>query len=190
MNKLTSKFYLVGIKGNGMSALAGILYDLGYEVVGSDNENYYYTEKNLNKIKCLKFDVNNITKDYFYIISNAYDEKNIEVNEIIKFQYMYMYYSEFIEYFFKGIKIGISGTHGKTTTTSICSKFLEDEKICALIGDGTGNGKNKENFIIEACEYKDTFLNYNLIPPLTSNTCPVTYEASSDAKNNAALAIS
>ena len=41
------KYYLVGIKGAGMSALALILNDLGYEVIGyDDNKNHEFTEDN------------------------------------------------------------------------------------------------------------------------------------------------
>ena len=56
------KYYLVGIKGTGMSALALTLHSLGYEVIGSDKEEKYFTEKELkNKnIKILSFNRENI----------------------------------------------------------------------------------------------------------------------------------
>jgi len=160
------KYWLVGIKGTGMSALACILSSLNYEVLGSDVKDYYFTEKALrsSNIKYFEFNKNNIRNNNkcFYIISNAYDKSNVEVNEIINKEYKYMYYSEFINYFFKGIKIGISGMHGKTTTTSMCVKLFEDERICALIGNGTGIGMdNYKYFIFEACEYRNNFLKYD-----------------------------
>ena len=37
-------YHFVGIKGTGMSALAGILHDLGYEVQGSDKPDHFFTE--------------------------------------------------------------------------------------------------------------------------------------------------
>lgn len=40
-------YYLIGIKGTGMSALAQILFDLGYEVMGSDKPDHFFTEKPL-----------------------------------------------------------------------------------------------------------------------------------------------
>ena len=44
------KYYLIGIKGSGMSTLAQILYDLGYEVSGyDDNTDYKFTEEGLIK---------------------------------------------------------------------------------------------------------------------------------------------
>ena len=163
MNKLTSKFYLVGIKGTGMSSLALILKDMNNDVVGSDNSTYYFTEDNLiNKnIKYYEFNKNNITGDHYYIIGNAYNYDNIEVKEIVDKKYEYMYYSDFIESYFDK-KIGISGTHGKTTTTSICAKFLEDFNISYLIGNGEGKGcLNYNYFLFEACEYKNNFHKYS-----------------------------
>ena len=44
-------YYLIGIKGTGMSALACFLHDLGYEVKGSDVERHFFTEKGLNERK-------------------------------------------------------------------------------------------------------------------------------------------
>ena len=72
-----------------------------------------------------------------------------------------MYYHEFIEFFFKKNKIGICGSHGKTTTTKVIAKVLEDKNICYLSGDSSGKGtKNYEYFVLEACEYKNHFLSY------------------------------
>ena len=40
-------YYFIGIKGSGMSALACVLYDLGYEVTGSDKTEHFFTEEEL-----------------------------------------------------------------------------------------------------------------------------------------------
>ena len=81
------KYYFVGIKGTGMSALALCLKENGEMVIGSDNDKYYFTENNLNKAKIpiFNFNKNNINKynSYVFIISYAYNENNNEeVNEI------------------------------------------------------------------------------------------------------------
>lgn len=157
------KFHLIGIKGTGMSALASILKDLGYEVTGSDVEEEYFTSKKLQakEISYTLFDANNITDDKIYIASSCYDRENVEVKEVLDNNYLFYYYHDFIEMFFIN-KIGISGTHGKTTTTSLITKLFEKEKIAYLIGDGTGGGiKGYDHFIFEACEYKNHFLKYN-----------------------------
>lgn len=44
---MVMKYFLVGIKGTGMSALAQILNDLGYEVEGSDKPDHFFTEQAL-----------------------------------------------------------------------------------------------------------------------------------------------
>ena len=58
-------YYFIGIKGTGMSALASLLHDLGYEVKGSDVERHFFTEKGLIErgIEILTYNEDNITKD-------------------------------------------------------------------------------------------------------------------------------
>ena len=147
-----------------MSSLCGILQDLNFDVIGSDSNENYFTNSALKArgIEIKAFNLENIKGDRVYIISRAYNkDNNIEVRKIIENGFVYYYYNEFIEKFFKGIKIGISGTHGKTTVTKMVSHFLSDFKICSLIGDSTGYGEeNYKYFILEACEYKNTFLEY------------------------------
>lgn len=156
------KYYLVGIKGSGMSALASMLNDLGHEIVGSDLEENFGFELGIKKrnIKILPFNFKNITAEYIYIISNAYGEEHEEVKVIKEKGYKHYYYHEFIASL-KGIHIAISGTHGKTTTTKMIVDLLKDEKIAYIIGDGTGGAvKDYKYLIYEACEYKDHFLSY------------------------------
>lgn len=158
------KFHLIGIKGTGMSALAAILQDLGCDVTGSDVEEDFFTSKKLyeKNIKISNFDKKNIYDDKIYIASSCYSEENIEVSEVKMRNLPFFYYHEFINHYFRGIKIGVSGSHGKTTTTSMIAKLFEDHKISYLIGDGSGYGeKDYKYFIFEACEYKDHFINYS-----------------------------
>lgn len=157
------KYYLVGIKGTGMAALAQLLYDEGYYVTGSDSKENYFTESLLiNKgIQIKEFNKINITCEYYYIIGNAYDLENCEVSEIISKNFDYSYYHEFIGNMNDKQLIAVSGTHGKTTTTSFIADLL-DYKCSYIIGDGSGAGYNKNNlFVLEACEYKEHFLKYN-----------------------------
>jgi UDP-N-acetylmuramate--alanine ligase len=158
------KFHLIGIKGTGMSALASILKDLGHDVTGSDVEEDFFTSKKLKEkgIEALAFNKNNIVKDRVYIASTCYDQENEEVDMVYKKKLPFYYYHDFIGKFFKNKRIGISGTHGKTTTTSLIAKIFEDKDIAYLIGDGNGGAKpNYDYFIFEACEYQNHFLNYN-----------------------------
>ncbi len=162
MNKCINRYFLVGIKGTGMSALACYLKDLGHTVIGSDvDENFGFETEMINKqIEIYAFSKNNIKPTYIYIIGNAYNEENIEVQEIIKEGYKYYYYHEFISTL-PGIKIGVCGTHGKTTTTHFLKELLKREDIAYIIGNGSGKAlKNYKYLIFEACEYQDHFLSY------------------------------
>lgn len=154
------KFYLVGIKGTGMSALAQYLHDFNHDVIGSDVGDYYFTEEALIKknILPLTFNISNLREDYIYIISHAYNDTNIEVQEIKKKGYEYYYYNEFIGKHLNKFTICISGTHGKTTTATFVRSMLNND-ISYIIGDGSGGGKGLE-LLLEACEYKDHFLAY------------------------------
>lgn len=150
-----------------MSALALILNDLGENVLGSDVEDYYLTEEALleNNIEILNFNINNLKKDYTYIIGNAF-LKHFETVFVKEMKYRYFIYQDFInEYFDESFrKIAVSGTHGKTTTTKIISDIFKTsgQKINTLIGDGTGFGnKDNKTLLFEACEYRKHFLSYS-----------------------------
>lgn len=160
------KYFFVGIKGTGMSALAQILSDLGYEVSGSDKKEHYFTEQALIEkgIKIFEFDKNNIQEDMIIVQGNAFKDTHEEIiraNELGLKIYSYQEMVGKLTTMFKTITI--AGCHGKTTTTSMLSHVFNNIKGCNyLIGDGTGYG-NKENeyFALEACEYKRHFLSYN-----------------------------
>jgi len=161
------KYYFVGIKGTGMSALDLCLKDMGEMVIGSDKEQYFFTEDKLNsnKIPIFKFNKKNIAKynNHIFIIGYSYNENNNEeVEEIVNKGYEYYYYSDFINMYFNKIKIGVSGTHGKTTTSTLLKTMFDEEQVSYIIGDGNGKGNpNYKYLIFEACEYRYHFINYN-----------------------------
>ena len=74
-------YYFIGIKGSGMASLATILYDLGYEVAGSDIDKYIFIEDELRNrnIPIYSFNKENIKDGYDVIIGNAFDDTNEEV---------------------------------------------------------------------------------------------------------------
>lgn len=157
-------YYFIGIKGTGMASLAAMLYDLGYEVCGSDLEKHFFTEDELVKrgIKIYSFDPNNIKEEYTVIIGNAFLEDFPEVIEARKKCKCYRYH-EFLGELMKDYKsISICGSHGKTTTTTICkSIFSKFSKTGYLIGDGEGYlEKDSEFLCVESCEFRRHFLSY------------------------------
>ncbi len=160
------KYFFIGIKGSGMAGLAILLKDLGNEVVGSDISDYIYTEDALleNGISIYNENEFRLSKRYTYIIGNS-KRNTTEANRVYDKEYEYYYYNEFLNKLELGKKIVISGTHGKTTTCSLLSQILQDSSF--VIGDGSGRGIYDSNyFIIEGCEYKENFLNYDDIEVL------------------------
>ncbi|MCD7948840.1 MAG: Mur ligase domain-containing protein [Erysipelotrichaceae bacterium] len=159
-------YYFIGIKGSGMASLATILFDLGYEVAGSDIDKYIFIEDELRKrdIPIYSFNKDNIKDGYDVIIGNAFDDSNEEVRaakanpNVITHTY-YDFLGQMMEDY---ISIGIAGTHGKTTTTGMAYHLFKDyDKTSVLIGDGTGHAvKDSKYFIAETCEYQDHFLHY------------------------------
>ena len=77
------KYYFIGIKGAGMSALAVILKQLGYEVKGSDLDKHFFTEKELinNNIEMTPYSESNITKDLTIIKGSSITEDNVELKK-------------------------------------------------------------------------------------------------------------
>lgn len=159
-------YYFIGIKGTGMSALAEILYDLGYEVKGSDVERHFFTEKGLidRGIEILPYNEDNITKDMTIIRGNAIKDDHPElIRAEVKGLKIYKYEEMVAKLTKMFTTTTIAGCHGKTTTTAMLHHVLNNlAGSNCLIGDGTGYA-NKENkyFVLEACEYKRHFLAYH-----------------------------
>lgn len=159
------KFFFVGIKGTGMSALAILMQELGYEVLGSDKDEHFFTEEELlkNNIKILNFSKNNIKRDYIIVKGNTFNEDHEEIKEAIRLNLTIYSYQEMIRIITDKFNlIAISGSHGKTTTTKMFATSFDEFGINFLIGDGTGKGtKDNKYFALEACEWKRHFLEYN-----------------------------
>ncbi|MDD6468181.1 MAG: UDP-N-acetylmuramate--L-alanine ligase, partial [Erysipelotrichaceae bacterium] len=160
-------YYFIGIKGTGMASLATILFDLGYEVSGSDLEKHFFTEEQLVErgIPIYPFSSDNIKDGMTVIIGNAFADDFEEVkaalqNPTVKAYRYHVFLGELLK---KYHSICIAGSHGKTTTTSMMSSMLNHSIPTAfLIGDGTGHiTKESQYFVLEACEYRRHFLAYH-----------------------------
>ncbi|MCJ8009581.1 UDP-N-acetylmuramate--L-alanine ligase [Lederbergia wuyishanensis] len=158
-------YHFVGIKGSGMSALAQILHDMGYNVQGSDVGKYFFTQAALedSKIKILPFQRENIKSGMTVIAGNAFPDTHEEIDEALSQGIPVIRYHAFLgEFMKKFTSIAVTGSHGKTSTTGLLSHVIGGAKPTSfLIGDGTGSGvKNSEYFVFEACEYRRHFLSY------------------------------
>ncbi len=158
-------YYFIGIKGSGMSALAQVMHELGYNVTGSDKPDHFFTQVELEKkgIKLLDFNPDNLTKDMIVVQGNAFNDDHPEVVRAKELGLKIYTYQEMIDEITHNTKlIAISGCHGKTTTTTMMSTVFENLGINYLIGDGTGYAsKGNDYFALEACEFKRHFLSYN-----------------------------
>ena len=158
-------YYFIGIKGAGMSALAVILKKLGNTVMGSDIDKHFFTEEELinNNIPIYSYDSSNIKENFIIIRGASIKEDNIELIRAKELNLKIYEYNEMVAELTKKFKtICIAGCHGKTTTTNMFSLALKTKGIAYLIGDGTGDAKEKDTyFALESCEYKRHFLLYH-----------------------------
>lgn len=158
--------HFVGIKGSGMSSLALILHEKGYQVQGSDVEEYFFTQRDLEKaaIKLLPFDKANIQPEMVIIQGNAFPDTHEEIVRAKELGLKVTRYHDFIGQFIQPYtSIAVTGSHGKTSTTGLLSHVLSGIRPTSfLIGDGTGHGEpDAEFFSFEACEYRRHFLAYS-----------------------------
>ncbi|MGB2991929.1 MAG: UDP-N-acetylmuramate--L-alanine ligase [Paenisporosarcina sp.] len=159
-------FHFTGIKGSGMSSLAQILHDAGNQVQGSDIDKHFFTEDPLRKrgIKISTFNASNIQEGMTVIAGNAFKddhEELIRANEIgVEVIRYHIFLGNLMNQY---TSIGITGSHGKTSTTGLMSHVLSGYAPTSyLIGDGTGHGESQaEFFAFEACEYRRHFLAYH-----------------------------
>lgn len=165
-NQENKLHHFVGIKGSGMSSLALVLFEKGYRVQGSDVDEYFFTQRDLEKvgITILPFNADNIAKDMIVIAGNAFPDTHEELVRAKELGAEIIRYHDFIGRFIQPYtSVAVTGSHGKTSTTGLLSHILTGiAPTSYLIGDGTGHGDpDAEFFAFEACEYRRHFLAYS-----------------------------
>lgn len=171
--KKYNTIHFIGIGGISMSGIAETLKNLGINVTGSDASSSEITDRlishgidvtignNLNKIKNADLIV------YTAAISKD-DPELVEATRLNKKTCERAVFLGKLTESFKET-IGISGTHGKTTTTSLVSLcfikagFDPNVQVGALLKQLNGNYRigNSEYLILEACEYVESFLHFH-----------------------------
>ena len=161
------KYYCIGIKGTGMSTLAQILHDLGNEVSGYDDaKGHKFTQNGLEKRNIpIYYDHNHpIDKDTIVTYSVAFKEDHEEMKRVRNLGLIIKKYSELMGDVINLFEtIGVSGTHGKTTTSSLIRHLLEETLGCNYFigaGDGYAN-KNNKYFVVESDEFNRHFTYYH-----------------------------
>lgn len=169
------KYYCIGIKGSGMATLAEILYDLGNSVSGYDDYKLYkFTQEGLDKrgIKIYYDSTHEIDKDTIVTYSKAFSMDHPEIKRVHNLGLKVIEYNELLGKLSSEFKtIGVSGTHGKTTTSTMISHVLSETKGCNyFIGDGSGFAdKKNELFTLESCEFNRHFLAYHPYYAIVTN---------------------
>lgn len=166
--------HFIGIGGISMSALAEICLNKGYNVSGSDSQESPMTEKLRSQGAKIYIGQKkeNITDDINMVVyTAAIHPDNEELVAARKANKLIVNRAAFLGQIMREYKnsIAVSGTHGKTSTTSMLSAIFEYANLdpTILVGGNLsmigGNVKigHSENFITEACEYVDSFLNFN-----------------------------
>jgi len=167
--------HFIGIGGIGMSGIAEILINLGYDVSGSDLKSSEQT-KRLESLGAKIFTghfPSNISDYHVVITSSAIDPNNPEIIEARKRRIPIIHRSEMLAELVR-LKhgIGIAGTHGKTTTSSMLASVLSDGGMnpTAIIGGKVFNfGSNAragegQYIVFEADESDGSFL--KLLPSI------------------------
>ena len=171
--KKYKNIHMIGIGGVSMSGIAAILKNWRFNVTGSDWAHSETTDK-LNKMGIpvtIGHSIEDVKKSDVVVYSAAIKKDDPEMIEAQKNNIPTIERADFLGEITRCFKdtICISGTHGKTTTTSMVSLcFLEaltdpSIQVGAYLKQIDGNYKvgNSEHFIIEACEYVESFLKFS-----------------------------
>ena len=160
------KIYFLGISGTFMGNLAQIAKAMGHEVFGCDNKVYPPMSDELNSSGINFFqgyEEKNIVDADIYVIGNAISKENNLLKEILRLEKKVVSGPEWLYQNILSNKkvIAVSGTHGKTTVTSMIAHALinnnfDPNYLIAGIPkklEKSWNISNDEVFVIEADEY-------------------------------------
>ncbi|HHV97118.1 MAG TPA: UDP-N-acetylmuramate--L-alanine ligase [Clostridiaceae bacterium] len=171
-SKNIKKIHFIGIGGISMSGLAEILFDLGYIVSGSDENKSSITDKLQSKgiDVFIGHNPQNIKNPDLVVYTAAVKDDNPELEKARALGIKTIDRATLLGEIMKKYpySIGVSGTHGKTTTTSMISLIMLEAGLDPTIhigGEldyicGTTKTGNSDYFVTEACEYKDSFLKF------------------------------
>ena len=165
--------YFIGIGGINMSSLAHVTHLRGYRVGGSDRTRTSLTDKLSSVGISINYEhrAENV-KDFDAVVYTvAISPDNEEYVEARKRGIPCISRADYLGYLMTGYarRIGVSGMHGKSTTTSMCAEIFMTAGVDPTILSGAelvsmggayrvGDG---DDFIFEACEYMDSFLDFN-----------------------------
>ena len=164
--------HFIGIGGIGMSDLAALMLSKGYTISGSDRKASPITE-HLQELGITVYedhDPAQIEDADLVVYTDAIQMDNPEYRAAIAKKIDVVDRATFLGAVMKNfhVSIAVSGTHGKTTTTSMIATAIKDEPFSPTImvggnlGEISGNVRIGEGdfFLTEACEYRANVLKY------------------------------
>jgi UDP-N-acetylmuramate--alanine ligase len=181
------RIHMVGIKGTGMAALAEILWARGARVTGSDTQETFYTDAVLRRLSIPfteGFGEANLPADAQLLIhSAAYRrEDNPELALASARGIPSLAYPQALGQLSRqSDSSGVSGVHGKSTTTAMCGIILKAWRMPATVlvgaevpafGDRSTLIQGDRYFVAETCEYRRHFLNFHPARILISSVEP------------------
>jgi len=165
--------YFIGIGGISMSGIAGILLSRGFKISGSDAKASSLTEELIANGATVYYDqsVSHITPDVELVVyTAAIKEDNPEFIHMKELNLPHMSRAEFLGQLMKNyrVPVAVSGTHGKTTTTTMISDIMMEAELDPTITVGgivqSINSSIRiggpDYFVFEACEYTNSFLSF------------------------------
>ncbi len=178
--RIIKKIHFVGIGGIGMSGIAELMLSRGFEISGSDMSESANTQRlrELGIEVSIGHSADNLSDCDVLVYSSAVNTENPEVKAAIEKNIPVIKRSEMLaETMRMKYGIGIAGTHGKTTTTSMVGLVLTEAGIDPTIivggklsGLGGTNARlgNSDYIVVEADEFDRTFL--SLTPSIAALT--------------------
>jgi UDP-N-acetylmuramate: L-alanyl-gamma-D-glutamyl-meso-diaminopimelate ligase len=166
-----TRIHLIGICGTAMATLAALLKSRGYDVRGSDQNVYppmsdFLQQQGITTLQGYRAEHISAEID-LVVVGNAISRGNVELEEVLDRKIRYCSLPEAVrDYFLWGARsIVITGTHGKTTTTSLAGWLLADGGADPSVFVGgiaenfassyrVGGGRD---FVIEGDEYDSAF---------------------------------
>ena len=164
------RVHFIGIGGSGMCSLAEILYAMGYEVTGSDDNE----SDNVTRLRALGIPValplgaDNIGNPEAVIYTVAVNESHPEMQAARALGVPVIERAALLGLLTRHTprSLAVSGTHGKTTTTSMIAQILMQAELdpTLVIGgrlpliDANGRAGKSDILVCEACEFKDHYL--------------------------------
>merc|ERR1711991_813141 len=175
--------HFTGIGGIGMSGIAEILHELGYQVQGSD----LTANANVKRLRATGIKVTtpqqakNLDSVSIVVISTAIKDDNVELIEVRRQFLPVVHRSEMLgELMRLRWSVAVAGTHGKTTTTSLIATLLDSARIDPTVINGgiiTGWGSNArlgkgQWMVVEADESDGSFSKLNPTVAVVTNIDP------------------